>query len=102
MKTLLLVLVSTGKSRGARESTIWGLVGVDKDAIRKGLIEGRGAKGIVRESRIPGYSSLAEITVVFRILFCLRLPPDLALYDLRMRFPLCFSIEVAYTLEPCR
>ena len=33
MKTLLLVLVSIGKSRGACESTIWGLVGADKDVI---------------------------------------------------------------------
>ena len=64
MKTLLLALVSTGKSRGTREGAIRGLVGVGKDAIRKGLIEGHGAKGVAQESQIPGYSSLAETVMV--------------------------------------
>ena len=64
MRTLLLALVSTGKSRGTREGDIRGLVVVGKDAIRKGLIEGHGAKGVAQESQIPGYSSLAETVMV--------------------------------------
>ena len=64
MKTLLLALVSTGKSRGTREGAIRGLVVVGKDAIRKGLIEGHVAKGVAQESQIPGYSSLAETGMV--------------------------------------
>lgn len=64
MKTLLLALVSTGKSRGTREGAIRGLVGVGKDAIRKGLIEGHGAKVVAQESQMPGYSSLAETVMV--------------------------------------
>ena len=40
MKTLLLALVSTGKSRGTREGDIRGLV----------VIEGHGAKGVAQES----------------------------------------------------
>jgi len=70
MKTLLLALVSTDKSRGTREGAIRGLVGVGKDAIRKGLIEGHGAKVVAQESQIPGYSSLAETVMVrFRSFF---------------------------------
>ena len=64
MKTLLLALVLTGKSRGTREGAIRGLVGVGKDAIRKGLIEGHNVKGVAQESQIPGYSSLAETVMV--------------------------------------
>ena len=40
MKTLFLVLVSASKSRGTREGAIHGLVGVGKDAIRKGVHQG--------------------------------------------------------------
>jgi len=70
MKTLLLALVSTDKSRGTREGAIRGLVGVGKDAIRKGLIEGHGAKVVAQESQIPGYSSLAETVMdAFATLF---------------------------------
>lgn len=70
MKTLLLALVSTGKSRGTREGAIRGLVGVGKDAIRKGLIEGHGAKVVAQESQMPGYSSLAETVMdAFATLF---------------------------------
>ena len=68
MKTPLLALVSTGESRGTREGAIWGLVGVGKEAIRKGLIEGHGAEGVAQGSQIPGCSSLAE-TVMVRIGF---------------------------------
>jgi len=87
MKTLLLALVSTGKSRGTREGAIRGLVGVGKDAIRKGLIEGHGAKVVAQESQMPGYNSLAE-TVMVRLVpfFRLHVIPDL---DSRTRSPSC-------------
>jgi len=64
MKTLLLALVSTGKSRGTREGAIRGLVCVGKDAIRKGLIEGHGAKAVAQESQMPGYNLFAETVMV--------------------------------------
>lgn len=44
MKTLLLALISPAKSKGTREGAIRGLVGVGKEAVRKGLIESGGAK----------------------------------------------------------
>lgn len=56
MKTLLLALISPGKSKGTREGAIRGLMGVGKEAIRKGLIEGGGAK-VVGSECIPGEKS---------------------------------------------
>ncbi|KAJ3740160.1 transcription initiation factor TFIID complex 60 kDa subunit [Lentinula detonsa] len=44
MKTLLLALISPGKSKGTREGAIRGLIGVGKEAVRKGLVESGGAK----------------------------------------------------------
>jgi transcription initiation factor TFIID subunit 6 len=87
MKTLLLALVSNGKSRGTREGAIRGLMGVGKDAIRKGLIEGHGAKVAAQESQMPGYSSLAETVMVCSKLFstCARLL--IRHYDPRTRLP---------------
>lgn len=49
MKTLLLALISPGKSKGTREGAIRGLMGVGKEAIRKGLVEGGGAKVVGSE-----------------------------------------------------
>jgi transcription initiation factor TFIID subunit 6 len=49
MKTLLLALISTDKSKGTREGAIRGLIGVGKEAIRKGLVEGGGAKVVGSE-----------------------------------------------------
>lgn len=49
MKTLLLALVGPGKTFGTREGAVRGLVGVGREAIRKGLIEGGGAKVIGNE-----------------------------------------------------
>jgi transcription initiation factor TFIID subunit 6 len=49
MKTLLLALISPGKSRGTRHGAIRGLVGIGKEAVRKGLIEGGGTKVIGSE-----------------------------------------------------
>lgn len=101
MKTLLLALVSTGKSRGTREGAIRGLVGVGKDAIRKGLIEGHGAKGVAQESQIPGYNSLAETVMVrsksLSALACL-LAQDRAILG-RIFHPVP-PIEVTCTFEP--
>lgn len=51
MKTLLLALISPGKSQGTREGAIRGLVGVGKEAVRKGLVEGGGAKVVGAEVR---------------------------------------------------
>jgi len=49
MKTLLLALLSPGKSNGTREGAIRGLIGVGKEAVRKGIIEGGGARVVERE-----------------------------------------------------
>jgi len=59
MKTLLLALISPGKSHGTREGAIRGLVGVGKEAVRKGLVEGGGAKVVAAEweSEGSGYGS---------------------------------------------
>ena len=40
MSSLFLALVSASKSRGTREGAIYGLVGVGKDAIQKGVHQG--------------------------------------------------------------
>ncbi|PCH39838.1 TAF-domain-containing protein [Wolfiporia cocos MD-104 SS10] len=53
MKTLLLALISPGKSRNTREGAIRGLVGIGKEAVRKGLVEGGGAK-VVGSECMPG------------------------------------------------
>ncbi len=49
MKTLLVALISPDKSKGSREDAIRGLMGVGKEAIRKGLGESRGAKVVGSE-----------------------------------------------------
>jgi transcription initiation factor TFIID subunit 6 len=49
MKTLLLALISPGKSSGTRHGAIRGLVGIGKEAVRKGLVEGGGAKVVGSE-----------------------------------------------------
>ncbi|PPQ80761.1 hypothetical protein CVT26_015282 [Gymnopilus dilepis] len=55
MKTLLLALISPGKSTGTREGAIRGLVGVGKEAVRKGLVEGGGARVVGAEwERVGG------------------------------------------------
>ena len=51
MKTLLLALISPGKSKGTREGAIRGLVGVGKEAVRKGLVEGGGARVVESECK---------------------------------------------------
>jgi hypothetical protein len=64
MKTLLLALVSNGKSCGTREGAVRGLVGVGKEAIRKGLIEGHGAKVVASECTTMEYASLIDTVLV--------------------------------------
>jgi len=67
MKTLLLALISPGKGNGTREGAIRGLVGVGKEAIRKGLVEGGGAKVVAAEWESEGagqHSTLLNSTIV--------------------------------------
>lgn len=64
MKTLLVALISPDKSKGSREGAIRGLMGVGKEAIRKGLVESGGAK-VVGSECLPGeHSSLVESVLV--------------------------------------
>lgn len=49
MKTLLLALVSKDKSIGTQEGAIRGLIGVGKEAVRKGIIEFNGASIVGKE-----------------------------------------------------
>lgn len=49
MKTLLLALISPLKSKGTREGAIRGLIGVGKEAVRKGLVDSGGAKVVGSE-----------------------------------------------------
>lgn len=64
MKTLLLALVSQSKSIGTREGAIRGLMGVGKEAIRKGLIEGGGAKIVGSECNGPDAGSSPLVRAV--------------------------------------
>ncbi|CAL1712176.1 unnamed protein product [Somion occarium] len=63
MKTLLLALISPGKSKGTREGAIRGLMGVGKEAVRKGLVEGGGAK-VVGSECMPGEQSPVVDSVI--------------------------------------
>lgn len=68
MKTLLLALISPGKSNGTREGAIRGLVGIGKEAIRKGLVEVGGAKVVAAEWESDGAEPLLKSTVVSIVL----------------------------------
>lgn len=59
MKTLLLALISPGKSHATREGAVRGLIGVGKEAVRKGLVEGGGARIITSEADNTPESHLA-------------------------------------------
>lgn len=64
MKTLLLALISSEKSRSTREGAIRGLIGIGKEAVRKGMVEGGGAK-VVGQECMPGEEGgLAESVMV--------------------------------------
>ncbi|GJE91707.1 TAF-domain-containing protein [Phanerochaete sordida] len=49
VKTLLLALIGKDKSMGTREGAVRGLMGIGKEAIRKGVVEGGGAKVVGAE-----------------------------------------------------
>jgi len=53
MKTLLVALISSDKSKGTQEGATRGLVGIGKEAVRKGLVEGGGVK-VVGSECMPG------------------------------------------------
>jgi hypothetical protein len=53
MKTLLVALISSDKFKGTREGAIHGLVGIGKEAERKGLVESGGVK-VVGSEYMPG------------------------------------------------
>lgn len=69
MKTILLALVSPGKSKGTREGAVRGLVGVGREAVRKGLIEGGGAKVIGSEMEVEASDTLAQAVMVRSMLY---------------------------------
>ncbi|KAJ7188115.1 transcription initiation factor TFIID complex 60 kDa subunit [Mycena filopes] len=73
MKTLLLALISTGKSSGTRHGAIRGLVAIGKEAVRKGLVEGGGAKVVGGECSDDA-SLVAAVTDALRVL---RVPTDM-------------------------
>ena len=99
MKTLLLALISPGKSHGTREGAIRGLVGVGKEAVRKGLVEGGGAKvvGAEWESGEGGRSTGLVNSVMVRWHF------SFLFFDLELKMfyfagrsagaPTCFGYE---------
>ena len=66
MKTLLLALISPGKSKGTREGAVRGLMGIGKEAIRKGVVEGGGAKVVGSECAPGEQGSLVEAVMVSR------------------------------------
>ncbi|KAI0782118.1 transcription initiation factor TFIID complex 60 kDa subunit [Abortiporus biennis] len=77
MKTLLLALVSKGKSFGTREGAIRGLMGVGKEAVRKGLLEGGGARVVGSELSMSSGKSTGEKALVDAVVGALSLihPP---------------------------
>ena len=70
MKTLLLALLTPGKSKGTREGAVRGLGGVGKEAVRKGLLEGGGARMIGLECAGSGDSVylIAAVMVIHSFL----------------------------------
>ncbi|KDR83070.1 hypothetical protein GALMADRAFT_238878 [Galerina marginata CBS 339.88] len=71
MKTLLLALISPGKSTGTREGAIRGLLGVGKEAVRKGLVEGGGARVVGAEWESggrDGYGLVNSVMDALRVL----------------------------------
>ncbi|KAI0917176.1 hypothetical protein AcW1_007560 [Taiwanofungus camphoratus] len=77
MKTLLLALIQPGKSRGTREGAIRGLVGVGKEAVRKGLVDGGGAK-VVGSECLPGETGPSSISDTVMDAFKVLHPPSTA------------------------
>ncbi|KIL66785.1 hypothetical protein M378DRAFT_74702 [Amanita muscaria Koide BX008] len=81
MKTLLLALISSGKSRGTREGAIRGLVGVGKEAVRKGLVEGGGAKVVGSEYEADPVENATLIEAVMDALQVLKPTTDTDMAD---------------------
>ncbi|KAJ7446180.1 transcription initiation factor TFIID complex 60 kDa subunit [Mycena galericulata] len=73
MKTLLLALISPGKNSGTRHGAIRGLVGIGKEAVRKGLVEGGGAKVVGSECG----DDASLVNAVMDALRVLRAPSDM-------------------------
>ncbi|KAL9711367.1 histone H4-like TAF Taf6, SAGA complex subunit [Leucoagaricus gongylophorus] len=69
MKTLLLALISPGKSHGTREGAVRGLMGVGKEAVRKGLVDAGGARVVANEC--PG-SNIEELALLNAVMDALR------------------------------
>jgi transcription initiation factor TFIID subunit 6 len=64
MKTLLLALISSGRSQSTREGAVRGLVSVGVEAIRKGLIECGGAKIIGNDCYRGEQSAIVQAVLV--------------------------------------
>ena len=63
MKTLLLALIGNDKSKGTREGAVRGLMGIGKEAIRKGVVEGGGAK-VIGEECAFGMNDQAQLALI--------------------------------------
>ncbi|KAF8920164.1 transcription initiation factor TFIID complex 60 kDa subunit [Mucidula mucida] len=77
MKTLLLGLVAPGKSKGTREGAIRGLMGVGKEAVRKGLVEGGGAKVVGSECSGQDPTTMSLVSSVMDAFTVLYPPSDM-------------------------
>jgi transcription initiation factor TFIID subunit 6 len=64
MKTLLLALISPGRSSSTREGSVRGLIAIGGEAIRKGLLECGGAKIIGAECVRGQQSPVIEAVTV--------------------------------------
>ncbi len=67
MKTLLLALISADKKKSTREGAIYGLMGIGKEAVRKGLVESGGAK-VVGSECVHGDQGTLVASVMVRII----------------------------------
>ncbi|KAI6044858.1 TATA box binding protein associated factor-domain-containing protein [Pisolithus marmoratus] len=67
MKTLLVALLAPPKPLGTREGAIRGLIGIGKEAVKKGILEGGGARIVGEEitaSRGEGASGVVEAVMM--------------------------------------
>ena len=102
MKTLLLELVSSGKSRGTHESSTRALVSVGKRCDLKGAHRGTWYEGVAQESRTLGYNSLGNRGGALRVLSRLRVTLSRCCTILGCIFRTVPLIKVACTPEPHR
>jgi len=54
MKTLLLALLSPERGPGTRLGSLRGLIGIGKEAVRKGILDAGGAKALGAEPGVAG------------------------------------------------